>query len=65
LDGDSSKIGKSYVNFDICISKEGSVNLSERDVVITALSTKMATRRIAIKLFQEGARNIIVPYNTL
>ena len=65
IDTDPSKLGKSYVNFDREIIAENNINFSNESFVITALSTKKTTRRVAQKLFELNSLNIILPFNTL
>lgn len=65
IDTDRSKLGKSYVNFDRKIVSENTINFSNESFVITALSTKKTTRRIAQKLFELNSLNIIFPFGTL
>ncbi len=47
------------INNFIRISYHGS------DLVVTAVATKAATRRIAGLLIERGTRNIVFPLNTL
>lgn len=63
VDSDEAKHGKRYINFNkpICAVPD----LRGRDVVITAFNTKLAVRKIAAKLFEEGARNVVVPFQAL
>lgn len=65
IDTDPSKLGRSYVNFDREIVAENNINFSNESFVITALSTKKTTRRVAQKLFELNSLNIIFPLNTL
>ena len=65
VDSDLSKIGKSYVNFDKEIISEDRIDVQEENLVVTALSTKLATRSITHKLIEWRAKNIILPFNTI
>jgi hypothetical protein len=65
LDADENKLGLSYVNFDRKIISDKEFNYSKSDLVITAVSTKLATRNILKILIDRKAENIILPLNTL
>jgi hypothetical protein len=65
LDTNPSKFGMSYVNFDVEITDAARFDYKNANVVVTAISTKLATRKIVSNLIGAGALNIILPYNTL
>lgn len=65
LDTNPSKFGLSYVNFDVKITDAAAFDYKNANVVVTAISTKLATRKIVSNLVAAGALNIILPYNTL
>tara|TARA_B110000003_G_scaffold164780_1_gene164734 strand:+ start:18833 stop:19999 length:1167 start_codon:yes stop_codon:yes gene_type:complete len=65
IDTDSSKSGLSYVNFDVEIVNGSGIDLTKANVLITALATKFATRKIANVLSELKAMNIILPLNTI
>ena len=65
LDSNSSKFGLSYINFDRQIVDANSFDYLEKTLVVTAISTKMATRKIVKNLIDLKVKNIILPYNTL
>jgi hypothetical protein len=65
LDSNKDKFGLSYVNFDIEIRDESAHEYADSNIVVTAISTKLAARRIVKRLFELQARNVILPYNTL
>ena len=65
LDSNSSKFGLSYVNFDVEINDESSFDYKNSTVVITAISTKLATRKIVNKLISYNTMNIILPLNMI
>ncbi len=62
-DQDESKWGLRWINVNKPIS--ASPDVRGRDVVVTAFNTKLAVRKIAMKLMNEGARNVVVPFATL
>ena len=65
IDTDSSKSGLSYVNFDVEIVNGSGIDLTKANVLITALATKFATRKIANVLSELKVMNIILPLNTI
>ena len=65
LDADENKLGLSYVNFDRKIISDNEFEYKNSDLVITAVSTKLATRNILKILIDRKAENIILPFNTL
>ena len=65
LDSNRDKFGMSYVNFDVRITDAGDFDYTNTNIVVTAISTKLATRKIVRNLVDVGAQNIILPYNTL
>ncbi len=65
LDTNPAKFGLSYVNFDVNISDAAQFDYKNANLVVTAISTKLATRKIVSNLVTAGALNIILPYNTL
>lgn len=65
LDGNREKFGLSYVNFDVEIRDESKHDYVDSNIVVTAISTKLAARKIVKRLFELQARNIILPFNTL
>lgn len=62
-DNDRSKDGLRYVNFNKRIRCD--YDLAGRDVVITAINTKLACRALAALAFEKGARNVLVPMQML
>jgi hypothetical protein len=65
LDDDRSKEGFRYVNFNKRIQLPADFSFSQKDVVITAVSTKLALRRVLEKLFKMNIENIIIPINQI
>lgn len=65
LDGDKNKHGLSYVNFDKEIVSDEKFEYNDSNLIITAVSTKLATRKILKLLIDRKAGNIILPLNTL
>ena len=65
IDQNKSKSGLSYVNFDVEIIEGSDIDLTESDVIVTAIATKLATRKIITKLTDLKAMNIILPLNTI
>ena len=65
LDGSSAKHGLTYINFERPIVGDADFDYRGSDLVITAIATKAATRRIAGLLMERGTRNIVLPLNTL
>lgn len=65
IDQDKSKIGLSYVNFDVEIKDSSNIDFSKSNVLVTALATKFATRKIVSKLSELKTMNIILPLNTI
>lgn len=65
VDSNSQKTGLSYINFDREIIAETLYNYNDANLIITAISTKMATRKIIKKLIALNVRNIILPFNTI
>lgn len=63
VDEDESKHGLRYINLDKQIKPVPDV--AGKDFVVTAFNTKMAVRKIAAKLSDKGARNVVVPFNCL
>jgi hypothetical protein len=61
IDQDKSKTGLSYVNFDVEIVEGLDIDLSGADVLVTAVATKLATRKIVNKLSELKAMNILLP----
>ncbi len=62
-DNDVSKDGLRYVNFNVPIRRN--YDLKGRDVVITALNTKLAGRALTEIAFRNGARNVFIPTHSL
>lgn len=62
-DNDRSKDGLRYINFNRPIRCD--YDLKDRDVVITAIGTKLACRELVRQAFDKGARNVIVPLGML
>ncbi len=60
VDDDESKHGHRYSNLGLEIKP--SHDMTGRDVIVTAYSTKMAVRKITSRLFFENARNVVVPF---
>jgi hypothetical protein len=65
VDDDTEKVGLRYINFNKKIVHSKNINFDGTDVVITAMSTKLALRRIAEKLFRLNVENIIIPLNQI
>lgn len=63
VDQDESKWGQRYINLNKPITAPPDVR--GKDVVVTAFNTKLAVRKIVNKLTEAGARNVVVPFNTL
>jgi hypothetical protein len=61
-DNDKSKHGMRYINWDKPI---GDYSLDKRNVVITAISSKLTARALFAEAFAKGARNVTVPLRTL
>jgi hypothetical protein len=54
------------VNADfIADDSKGPFNLRDRDVLISAVSSKMTARLLLTKAFEKGARNVFVPFRQL
>lgn len=64
LDSNKDKFGLSYVNFDIEIRDESGHDYAGSNIAVTAISTKLATRRIVQRLIELRTMNIVLPYNT-
>jgi hypothetical protein len=64
VDQDEAKNGLRYVNFNKEIRKPG-LYITGADWVVTAFNTKLAVRKIAAKLCENEARNVVVPFNAL
>lgn len=62
-DNDRSKDGLRYINFNKPIRSD--YDLSGRDVVITAIGTRLACRELIRQAFEKGAQNVIVPLGVL
>jgi len=62
-DEDESKHGLRYVNFNKLIEPVGAIR--DKTFVVTAINTKLAGRAIIRKLFDGGARDVIVPLGSL
>jgi len=65
LDASVTKQGLTYVNFERPIISDAAIDYRNSDFVVTAVSTKAATRRIAQSLIQREARNIVFSVNTI
>ena len=65
LDNNARKFGLSYVNFDREIIDAESFDYTAANIVVTAISTKLATRKIVNKLIDLKTENIVLPFNTL
>ena len=65
IDQDKSKTGLSYVNYDVEIVEGSDLDLTKSDVLVTAIATKLATRKIINKLSDLRAMNIILPLNVI
>lgn len=63
VDDDKSKNGLRFVNFNKRIVHSEGFQFDGKDVVVTAVSTKLALRRVTEKLFKLGIDNIIIPLN--
>lgn len=62
-DNDRSKDGLRYVNFNKRIRAD--YELAGRDVVISAVWTKLAARALTAQALEKGARSVLVPLTTL
>ena len=62
-DNDKAKDGLRYINFNKRIQCEYS--LEGRDVVITAIGTKLACRELVRQAFEKGALHVIVPLGAM
>jgi len=62
-DNDQSKDGLRYINFNKPIRCD--YDLKERDVVITAIGTRLACRELIRQAFDKGAADVIVPLGVL
>lgn len=49
----------------IADDSKGPFILRDRDVVVTAVSSKMTARLLVMKAFEKGARNVFTPFNQL
>ena len=65
IDQDKSKSGLSYVNYDVEITDGLNLDLTKSEVLITAVATKLATRKIVNNLCEKKVMNIILPLNTI
>ena len=57
--------GLSFVNYDVEIIEGEDIDLTKSDVIVTAVATKLATRKIITKLSELKAMNIILPLSTI
>ena len=62
-DDDANKNGLRYINFNKRITNN--YRLFGRDVVITAIGTKEATRKLTKRAIDAGARRVILPMHTI
>ena len=62
-DDDANKNGLRYINFNKRITND--YGLYGKDVVITAIGTKEATRKLTNKAIEAWARRIILPLSTI
>ena len=65
IDEDKSKSGLSYVNYDVEIVQGSEIDLTNSDVIVSAVATKLAARKIIAKLSQLKAMNIILPLSAI
>ncbi|HLA13664.1 MAG TPA: class I SAM-dependent methyltransferase [Gemmatimonadaceae bacterium] len=65
VDEDPAKEGLRFINFNKRITRLSDVNLAGRDIVVTAIATKLAMRRILTKLFALNVENVIIPLSQL
>jgi hypothetical protein len=65
VDDDRTKDGLRFVNFNKEIVHSSKIALADKDVVVTALATKLALRRILGKLFAMKVGNVIVPLHQM
>jgi hypothetical protein len=65
LDASTAKHGLTYVNFERPIIGDTEFDYRSSDLVVTAVATKAASRRVTKLLIERGARNIVFPLNTL
>jgi hypothetical protein len=61
VDEDPAKDGLRFINFNKRITRPSNVDLAGKDVVVTAIATKLAMRRILTKLFALEIENVIIP----
>lgn len=62
-DNNQAKDGLRYVNLNLKIRKD--YDLENRDVLVTAINTKLAQRELVRQAFAKGARNVFVPVHSL
>jgi hypothetical protein len=66
LDDDETKIGRTYLNLPVDIrATSGISDIGESVILITALSSKINTRRIMDRLFKMKPRYIITPLHSV
>ena len=65
IDQDKAKSGLSYVNYAVEIVDGSDIDLTNSNVLVTAVATKLATRKIINKLSDLKVMNIILPLNTI
>lgn len=65
LDTNPSKFGMSYVNFDKKIIDADCFDYRRSNIVLTAISTKLAARKIIADLALRETMNVVLPFNTL
>ena len=65
IDEDKSKSGLSYVNYYVEIVQGSEIDLTNSDVIVSAVATKLAARKIIAKLSQLKAMNIILPLSAI
>jgi hypothetical protein len=65
VDDDTTKAGLRFINFNKEIVPTAQCSFKEKDVIISAISTKLALRKILEKLFRLQVENIILPLNMI
>ena len=61
IDDDPSKHGLCFVNFYRKIISGNEIDWVNQNVLVTAVSTKLATRKVLMKLFKIKTKNVILP----
>lgn len=61
IDQDTKKHGLVYINYDCIITGEENIEFSDKNILVTAVSTKSAGRSIISNLIRKNTKNIIFP----